>query len=423
LGDRYLVERRIGEGGMATVFAARHLELGQRVAIKVMKAEISADEDARSRFAREARAAASLRSEHAVRVYDVGRTEEDIPFLVMEHLEGSDLGTVLDERGPLPILDVLGYAIDACDALADAHALGLVHRDVKPQNLFLVRNVGAAPKVKVLDFGLAKSFVTSAVPVTHVTAAHVMVGSPFYMSPEQVEGLDLDPRTDVWSLAATIHALLTGRPPFIGGNLPVLLASILQERPRPISELRADVPRALEVLLLACMSRDRAHRPITIAHVQAELEEIREAMVRSTVPSRPSTPEAMALTIATPYSAVYRERHVTTVPPAPRPRGSVLPWLIVLALFAMLAGMVLVLRERLVQPPPEPAASAPPPVIVSTVPAPPKPPAVARTVEEPSPPPQPSASAPPKKKKVVPYVPPRPRPTASPHLDDPYAHP
>jgi eukaryotic-like serine/threonine-protein kinase len=423
LGGRYLLEGRIGEGGMATVFAARHLELGQRVAIKVMKAEISADEDARGRFAREARAAASLRSENAVRVYDVGRTDNDIPFLVMEYLEGNDLGTVLDQRGPLPILDVLGYGIDVCDALADAHALGLVHRDVKPQNLFLACSVGAAPKVKVLDFGLAKSFVTSAVPVTHVTAAHVMVGSPFYMSPEQVEGLDLDPRTDVWSLAATLHALLTGRPPFNGANLPLLLASILQERPRPISELRPDVPRALEVLLLACMSRDRMHRPMTIAHVQVELEEIREAVLRGSVLSRPSTPEAMAMTVATPYPIVYSERRVTTVPPAPRSRSNVLPWVIVFALFAMLAAMALVLRERMAEAPIEPSAarSVSSPVVVSAPPQ-PKAPAIARSADETSPPVISSASATPRKKKVAPYVPRR-APTASPNLEDPYAHP
>jgi eukaryotic-like serine/threonine-protein kinase len=427
LAGRYLVEQRIGEGGMATVFAARHLELRQRVAIKVMKAEISADEDARSRFAREARAAASLHSANAVRVYDVGRTADDIPFLVMEYLDGSDLATVLEQRGPLPILDVLGYAIDACDALADAHALGLVHRDIKPQNLFLMRSFGSAPKVKVLDFGLAKSFVSSPLPTTHVTAAHVMIGSPFYMSPEQVQGLDLDPRTDVWSLAATMHALLTGHPPFTGANLPLLLASILQERPRPIGELRPDVPPALEALLLACMARDRTQRPMTIAHVQAELDEIRERLVRP-APAPPSgqlattTPHPLSAPSSISFPLSTRERHVTTVPPPPGKKGSALAWLTVLALFAVV-GTLGILFSRRIPKVPAPSA-AEPPAVVAPAPA-PAPPPPARAADEPSPAPAPSASAPARKRKVVaPYVPRRaPAPAPSPIVDDPYAHP
>src|ERR1700689_4591807 len=157
LAGKYRVERVLGVGGMGVVVAARHEQLDQRVAIKFVRDDALGNEDAVARFLREARAAVKLRSEHAAKVLDVGTLESGAPYMVMEYLEGSDLGAVLIERGPLPVEVVAEYIVQACEAVAEAHAAGIVHRDLKPQNLFLARTVGGGSTIKVLDFGVSKS--------------------------------------------------------------------------------------------------------------------------------------------------------------------------------------------------------------------------------------------------------------------------
>ena len=189
IGGKYRVERVVGEGGMGQVLAATHLGLGQEVAIKIMLAEKATESDSVERFLREARAAVMLKSSHVARVFDVATTDTGLPYIVMELLDGKDLVTVLIESGALPYADAVDVIVQTCDAVAEAHALGIIHRDLKPENFFLSRRRDGTAHVKVLDFGISKLGVESS---SHkgrriVTQENTVLGSPTYMSPEQVK--------------------------------------------------------------------------------------------------------------------------------------------------------------------------------------------------------------------------------------------
>jgi len=197
LAGKYRVERVLGSGGMGIVVAARHEQLDQRVAIKFVREEALGNEDAVARFLREARAAVKLRSEHAAKVLDVGTLESGAPYMVMEYLEGSDLGAILSEGEPLSVEVAAEYIAQACEAVAEAHAAGIVHRDLKPQNLFLTQTIGGGARVKVLDFGVSKTLESTG--GGGLTQTRSMLGSPLYMSPEQMRSSrDVDARSDVW---------------------------------------------------------------------------------------------------------------------------------------------------------------------------------------------------------------------------------
>ena len=223
VAGRYVVEGVIAEGGMGRVLAARHLELDVPIAIKLLKRE---DHDARDiqRFRREARAAAHLRGEHVVRVLDVGVLAGDRPFLVMERIDGVDLGTKLDAEGPLPAGVAVDLVLQACEGLAEAHRLGMVHRDLKPSNLLLTARPDGSALLKISDFGIAK---WASGPATKLTTTADFLGSPKYMSPEQVrEASDVDARADVWSLGVTLYQLVTARLPFEAYTTAGVLAAI-----------------------------------------------------------------------------------------------------------------------------------------------------------------------------------------------------
>src|SRR5580658_7834898 len=181
---KYEVEQVLGAGGMGVVLAVRHLQLGQRYAIKFVKSEAAADPTVVARFIREARAAVALSSEHVAKVFDVGSLENGAPFMLMEHLAGVDLGQVLDREGPLGIPEAVGAILQACEAIAEAHALGIVHRDLKPSNLFVSKRADGTRIIKVLDFGISKTVDTPA--GQGLTQSGALMGSPGYMSPEQV---------------------------------------------------------------------------------------------------------------------------------------------------------------------------------------------------------------------------------------------
>jgi serine/threonine-protein kinase len=285
IADKYRIERALGEGGMGVVLAARHLELAKTVALKVLRPELSDDADAKRRFAREAKAAASLKSAHSTRIFDVDRLDDGRPFLVMEYLDGCDLATKLERDGPLPVEDAVDYLLQACDALAEAHRLGIIHRDLKPHNLFLTRVSGGRDVVKVLDFGLAKSIDTAAKRLDEdasMTGTNVMLGSPFFMSPEQAgSGRKIDVRSDVWSLGATLYHLVSGTPPFVAPTLYLLCARILREDFRPIQTRVPDAPPELEHVLRRCMNRDPDAR-------YASIDELAKALTRVLGPPVPS---------------------------------------------------------------------------------------------------------------------------------------
>src|SRR5882724_4501839 len=217
LADKYRVERVLGQGGMGYVVAALHIQLQQRVAVKILMPDLCEDREAVERFLREARAAVRIQSEHVARVLDVGTLQDGSPYMVMEYLSGRDLARELDALSQIPVLDAVHYVLHACEAVAEAHALGVIHRDLKPANLFLTYRNDGSPLVKVLDFGVAKALSRDSVELPSLTATQSVIGSPQYMSPEQVRSpKTVDFRTDVWSLGIILHELLTGAPPFDG---------------------------------------------------------------------------------------------------------------------------------------------------------------------------------------------------------------
>jgi serine/threonine-protein kinase len=268
LADKYRVERVLGQGGMGYVVAAMHLQLEQRVAVKILMPELCEHREAVERFLREARAAVRIQSEHVARVLDVGTMQDGSPFMVMEFLSGRDLARELDARGTLPIKEAVHYLLQACEAVAEAHALGIVHRDLKPANLFLTQRSDGSPLVKVLDFGVAKAIAQDAVQMPSLTESQSVIGSPQYMSPEQVrnpKGVDF--RTDVWSLGIVLHELLAGATPFEGDTPFSLLAAIVSDPPRILRVKRPDASEQLEAVIAKCLAKNPAQRYASVAEL------------------------------------------------------------------------------------------------------------------------------------------------------------
>jgi serine/threonine protein kinase len=236
LGGKYSVEATFAEGGMGIVCLGRHVQLDQPVAIKFLRRALAGRPAIAQRFLNEARALAALRSEHVVRVMDVGQLDSGRPYLVMEHLDGMHLEALLDRHGALDVETAIGYVLQVCEPLAEAHALGIVHRDLKPENLFLWSGGPAKDTIKVLDFGLAKQLGSAALGVT---GPQDSLGSPGYMSPEQITTPQLvDARSDIWSLGVVLYRLLTNTLPFGGDSLVEVLSHILNATPPPLAQLR-----------------------------------------------------------------------------------------------------------------------------------------------------------------------------------------
>ena len=260
LAGKYRVERVLGAGGMGVVVAARHMQLDELVALKFLLADALEKADTVARFLREARAAVRIKGEHVARVSDVGTLESGAPYIVMEYLEGEDLGVRLDAEGPISPALATTYVLEACEAIAEAHALGIVHRDLKPSNLFLTRRVDGSTSIKVLDFGIAKA-ATSDADGEALTATNTTMGSPRYMSPEQIRSARrVDARSDIWSLGIILHELVAGSPPFAGESLPGLLASLVMDEPRRLRDVRPDAPAALEEVILRCLQKEPGQR-------------------------------------------------------------------------------------------------------------------------------------------------------------------
>jgi len=268
IGDKYEVVQIIGAGGMGIVYEARHARLGQRVAIKMLLPELAQKADAVTRFEREARAAAHLRSPHVAKVFDVDALSDGTPYIVMELLEGRDLAEELGARGSFPIGEAVEYVLQACDAMAEAHRVGIVHRDLKPSNMFLARD-GRRSIIKVLDFGISKVLDDE---VLGVTTTRSGLGTANYMSPEQVRSAKhVDARGDVWSLGVVLYEMLTGSQPFPGDTATAVAAAIVADRPVPLRSLRTDVPAALERALMTALEKDRDRRFADAAALGAAL--------------------------------------------------------------------------------------------------------------------------------------------------------
>jgi len=272
LAGKYRVERVLGSGGMGVVVAAWHLELEQRVAVKFLHPLALERADTAERFRREARSAAKIRSEHVARVIDVGIMDGGVPYMVMEYLEGHDVSDEMAKVGMLPIADAVDFVLQAIEALAEAHAAGIVHRDLKPANLFIATRADGTRIVKVLDFGISKSLLGGSVAELSLTRTSVLIGSPLYMSPEQMRSAkDVDTRTDIWSLGVILYEMITGRPPYTGDSIPALCASLLSDVPQSMRSLRADVPPELEDIIGHCLAKDRAERYGTVSELARAL--------------------------------------------------------------------------------------------------------------------------------------------------------
>ncbi len=268
LDGKYCVERVLGVGGMGVVVAATHVQLQTRVALKFLLPAALGNAQIIERFAREARAAVQIRSEHVARVTDVGTLPTGSPYMVMEYLDGSDLAQALEKDGPMPVVQAVGYLLQACEAIAEAHSLGIVHRDLKPANLFLAQRPSRDSIVKVLDFGISKMNGAG----SGLTQTSAMMGSPQYMAPEQMmSSKDVDARADIWGLGVILYELLTGAPPFTAETLAEIVFMVTQRDAPPLLSKRADLPPALADAVACAMARDRTQRFPNVAKLAAAL--------------------------------------------------------------------------------------------------------------------------------------------------------
>jgi serine/threonine-protein kinase len=272
LAGKYRVERVLGVGGMGVVVAAQHIQLDEKVALKFLLPDALGNAEAVARFAREARAAVKIKSEHVARVTDVGTLPNGAPYMVMEYLEGGDLAAWIKQRGALPIEQAVDFVLQACVAVADAHALGIVHRDLKPANLFCVRRSDGQLTIKVLDFGISKMTDTSGLAPGSMTRTSALMGSPLYMSPEQMRSSkDVDAQTDIWALGVIMFELLTGRTAFLAESVTELAIKVASEPAPSVRAFRPDLPPELEVAIFRCLEKDKRQRYRNVAELALAL--------------------------------------------------------------------------------------------------------------------------------------------------------
>jgi serine/threonine protein kinase len=352
---RYEVVERVGRGGMGAVYLGRDTVLEREVAIKVMSADFAADETSRPRFYREARAAAKLQHRNIVTIFEFGE-EDDTPFIVMEFLRGQDLSKRMRAEPLLTLEQKIDIIAELCTGLHFAHEQGVIHRDVKPANIWLVPD----GSVKLLDFGIAK-FSSST-----MTRQGSVLGSISYMSPEQINGLEVDGRADVFSAGVVLFELLTGKKPFAGESPTAVLARIMDDEPVRVQDLPADLPKPLVAAVLKALQKDREKRYRHAADFGADLRLVRNAVVASTGsistdldqletmvndPSRSGTIDSVSHHLAGSIS-VQRTATLDEPPAAATTGRRRFGWLVPVVAVAVIAGAVggwLLLR-----PPPPP---------------------------------------------------------------------
>jgi serine/threonine-protein kinase len=288
----YRLLKQIGEGGMGRVFVAEHTRLGRRVALKMLRSEFAGNIEAVKRFFAEARAVNRIRHENIIEVSDFVENEQGRSYYIMELLEGVDLRNLQERLGVIPLPRALRIAIQVCRGIAAAHDAGVVHRDLKPDNVFLVSRGDGTDLVKLLDFGVAKlASPTSLDASTFKTNAGIVVGTPLYMSPEQATGKSVDHRTDIYALGVILFEMVTGQRPFHADNFGELLVKQMTEsppRPSKLRSLRQAIPRELEQVILACLEVEPADRPASMKEIEARLQQL---ALRYTSASQPPPPK------------------------------------------------------------------------------------------------------------------------------------
>jgi serine/threonine-protein kinase len=311
LAGKYVLEATLGAGGMGRVYRGRQIALDRTVAIKILHGWLAHDPSVVRRFEREARAGAALRSRHVAQILEIEWTTTGTPFIVMEFLEGTDLGALLRRERTLPLRDAARFILEACEAVAEAHARRFVHRDLKPENLFLVRDGTPWGTIKVLDFGLAKALPGATIARDRHSVTTGFLGSPHFMAPEQfLSPASVDHRTDVWGMGATLYTLLSGRPPFVASTLDLLRKRVAQEEPPPLPTLRTDIPTPLAQIVHRALRKNPHERWPTIEAFAAALSSLAAHL-----------PPSRALLHADPDTLRLNDAHDTVVdPPVTRRR-------------------------------------------------------------------------------------------------------
>ncbi len=268
IAGKYEVERVIGEGGMGVVVSAMHVELQERVAIKLMLPSLVGHTESATRFAREARATVRIKSEHVARLFDFGKLPDGSPFMVMEYLEGETLAQQLNRTTSIELSRAIDIVIEACAGVADAHRLDIIHRDLKPENLFLARTGDDRVVVKVLDFGISKANLKNLSP----TRTEGGMGTPAYAAPEQLRCAgDAGPEADVWSLGVVLFELLTGRLPFQAGSFAEMCAAVLTQRAPHPCEIRPEIDESLDAVVMRCLEVEPAQRYSSVIQLAVAL--------------------------------------------------------------------------------------------------------------------------------------------------------
>ena len=324
LRDTYEIVRRIGQGGMGDVYEAKHARLTGRYAVKVLPPEFALNEAVLSRFHREAQIASGLQHPNIVQVIDFHETDDGTPYLVMEFLDGEDLAAWMDRRGPIPLAEAMPLVEQIGAALTAVHRRGIVHRDVKPQNVFLIPQENGRTLIKLVDFGLSKAHAPSLI----VTRQPMLLGTPQYMAPEQAlaRGDQVGPATDQFALGAIIYQLLSGRPPFVGERISSVLYQIVHEEPPPLG---AGVDGRVEAALRKALAKRPGDR---FGSMAAFIDALREAMAAGALLPMPGIAESITRSMVIPIDKRRRNR-----------------WLAILGASAFLAtlGGLIALRPRL----------------------------------------------------------------------------
>ncbi|HVJ18721.1 MAG TPA: serine/threonine-protein kinase, partial [Polyangiaceae bacterium] len=310
LNGTYVVEGVIGEGGMGRVYRARHTRLAQKLfAIKMLRSELMRNAEVVARFRREAEAAACISHPNVVGVYDVDTTEEGCAYLVCEHLRGMDLADLLERDGRVEVDTAVHVAIQICRALEAAHARGVLHRDLKPHNVFLLAEESGAlparPAAKVVDFGLSR-FMNSA--DKQLTQTGFIMGTPSYMSPEQASAKPTDERSDVYGVGAILYTSVTGTPPFDADSIQGVLLAVLSDEPRPPRATNPAIPPLLELVIQRAMAKGPAERYQSVSELRQALEPLAESAKQEARPeeARPRLDvDEQALRTARPRLVIY----------------------------------------------------------------------------------------------------------------------
>ncbi len=278
LDEKYYVEERLGSGGMGKVYRARHLSMDRPVAIKFLHQRFSEDEAARLRLLTEARAAVALRHSNAVSVTDFGHTAEGWVYIVMELLEGRTLREIVSREAPLETARATSIMLQASDAVAAAHQAGIIHRDLKPSNILVTQSADQPAVVKVLDFGIAKFFTGNDDDDSAMDQSNTVIGTPRYMSPEQHNGSELTPATDVYSLGVILYEMLTGMVPFSGSTPAEIAEKHVNNPPHSPREVVAAIPEDVERIVLHALEKQPSDRPSDAAEFRRELLDTAERL-------------------------------------------------------------------------------------------------------------------------------------------------